>query len=194
MEGREKSAMGRIKVGGREGGGLGHSIRTISTIIPSVQSSTDEGFSNQFHFHAWWLSERQSGHYLLVPILVWDRAGVREEAWESQDHGFGYFAKSSKFDEVFWGCCESTQIPLAFIMVSRIWNCEVFRHCRWTFLWCFHSKPTVQSSSMGCLCHSQWLPTRSAVSCGFTFARSSSENIPGHSERIIIRLHQVSFL
>lgn len=42
-----------------EGGGRqGHSISTISTIIPSVPAWADAGFSNQFHFHSWCYSGR----------------------------------------------------------------------------------------------------------------------------------------
>lgn len=40
------------------GGGQGHSISTISTIIPSVPAWADVGFSNQFHFHSWCYSGR----------------------------------------------------------------------------------------------------------------------------------------
>lgn len=57
--------------------GEGHSIRTISTIIPSVTIWPGGGFSNQFHSCSEATVGCQLGHFDVVPILAQDEADMK---------------------------------------------------------------------------------------------------------------------
>ena len=112
-----------------------------------------------------------------------------------RDMGFGwYFANSAKFYEVFWKSSESSQVPAAFIVVSRIWimacrdNVKSFdmadEQSSDVFIWKPHSSTVqwaVRASFKG-------FQPDVLSACSLMFARSSSENIPGHSELFIMWL------
>lgn len=109
--------MGGISVG------EGHSIRTISTIIPSVPVWPGGGFSNQFHFRSeatvvglwvgslWCCSSLGSGQ-------------SRDEGWQGELWGwkdvksgrlFFFFSVSSKF---YWSFTMSLRHSKVFMLVS----------------------------------------------------------------------------
>lgn len=124
----------------------------------------------------------------------------REQRWGGKlrghrDMGFGwYFANSAKFYEVFWNGSESSQVPEAFISVSRIWimacrdSVKSFdmadEQSSDTLIWSTQSN-RVQWASFKC--SQPDIPS----ACRLVFAGSSSENLPGHSELFIMCFQRV---
>lgn len=147
-----------------------------------------------------WESWVAASWVIIVLSLFW--LGT-EQRWggklrEHRDMGFGwYFANSAKFHEVFWNGSESSQVPEAFISVSRIW----IMACRDSvksfdvadeqssdvFIWNSQSN-TVQWAVWTSFKGSQ---PDILSACSLMFADASSENIPGHSELFIMCFQHV---
>lgn len=156
-------------------GGQGHSISTISTIIPSVPAWAEAGFSNQFHFHSWkWASWATASWVIIVLSPFWlgtELTEVRAKASGARGHGFWLiFCQSCK---VFWSLLDWLWVITSSTGFHRVQEdlnngpqrqCEVFWHGRWTKFWHFLLKPTVQCGTMGCLGLFYGLPTRCAFS------------------------------
>lgn len=141
-----------------------------------------------------WESWVNAGRVIIILSLFWFGTEVLGGGGGTERHGFWLiFCQLCK---VFWSSSESSQVPAAFIMVSRIW----IMACRDSV----KSFDKDEQSSDVFIRIPQSIAVQWAVcasfkgsqpdmlsACSLMFARSSSENIPRHSELFNIWLHHV---